>query len=117
MEKGKLKIEIYVGDPFGGACCGPRITSSQAVERVRKMLSERSEIVERLRNEFKDKVDVEREIISSKRWDYPEYVRKLMVNNKPLPYVFLNGEAVAIGKFPSYEEFVALLKSRYSDVT
>lgn len=117
MKKGKLKIEIYVGDPFAGACCGPRITSSQAVEKLRKMLTERSQILERLRNEFRDKVDVEREIISAKRWDYPEYVRRLMVNNKPLPYIFLNGEAVAIGKFPSYEEFVTLLKSRYSDIT
>ena len=117
MEKGKLKIEIYEGDPFGGACCGPRITSPQAVEKLRKMLTERSQIVKRLQNEFKDKVDVERKIISAKRWDYPEYVRRLMVDHKPLPYVFLNGEAVAIGKFPSYEEFVTLLKSRYSDVT
>jgi len=107
-----LKIEIYEGDPFGGACCGPRITSPQAVEKLRNMLTERNQIVERLRNEFKDKVDVERKIISVKRWDYPEYVRKLMVNNKPLPYIFLNGEAAAIGKFPSYEEFVTLLKSR-----
>ncbi len=117
MEKGKLKIEIYEGDPFGGACCGPRITSPQAVEKLRKMLTERSQIVRRLQNEFKNKVHVERETISAKRWDYPEYVRRLRVNNKPLPYVFLSGEAVAIGKFPSYEEFVTLLKSRYSDVT
>jgi len=109
MKKGKLKIEIYEGDPFGGACCGPRITSPQTVEKLQKMLTERSEIVERLQNEFKDKVDVKREIISAKRWDYPEYVRRLRVDNKPLPYVFLNGETVAVGKFPSYEEFVTLL--------
>lgn len=113
MEKGKLKIEIYEGDPFGGACCGPpRTASPQAVERLRKMLTERSQIFKRLRDEFKDKVDVKREIISAKRWDYPEYVRRLMVDHKPLPYIFLNGEAVAIGKFPSYEEIVTLLKSR-----
>ncbi|MDH5437921.1 MAG: hypothetical protein OEX76_03360 [Candidatus Bathyarchaeota archaeon] len=117
MEKSKLKIEIYEGDPFRGACCGPRITSLKAVERLQGMLSERSQIVERLQNEFKGKVHVEREIISTKRRDYPEYVRSLRANNKPLPYVFLNGEAVAIGKFPSYEEFVILLKSRHSDLT
>ncbi|MGQ9461219.1 MAG: hypothetical protein ACUVRA_08340 [Candidatus Bathyarchaeaceae archaeon] len=118
MEKGKLKIEIYEGDPFGGACCGPpRISSPEAAEKLRNMLTERSQIVKRLQNEFKDKVDVKRDIISAKRWDYPGYVMKLRIDNKPLPYIFLNGEAVVIGKFPSYEEFVALLKSRYPDVT
>lgn len=117
MEKGRFKIEIYEGDPFEGACCGPRITSPQAVEKLRKMLTERNQIVKRLQDEFKDKVDVERTIISAKRWDYPEYVRRLMVNHKPLPYIFLNGKAIAVGKFPSYEEIVTLLKTHYPDVT
>lgn len=114
MEKSKVKLEIFEGDPFGSACCGPgpRITSVEAAEKLRQMLMERGQTVEKLSKEFKDKVQVEREIISPKRWDYPEYVRKMMSDNKPLPYIFINGEAVAIGRFPSYEEFVTLLKPR-----
>jgi len=117
MEKSKIKLEIFEGDPFGGACCGPgpRISSLEAVERLRQMLTERGQIVEKLSKEFKDVVQVEREIISQKRWDYPEYVRRLMFDGKPLPYIFINGEAVAIGKFPTYEEFVTLLKPHLSE--
>jgi len=117
MEKSKIKIEICEGDPFGSACCGPcpRISSLEAVEKLRQMLTERGQIVEKLFKEFKDVVQVEREIISQKRWDYPEYVRRLMFDGKPLPYIFINGEAVSIGKFPTYEEFVTLLKPHLSE--
>jgi len=112
MEKAKIKIEIFEGDPFGSVCCGPgpRTNSLEAVEKQRQMLTERYQTVEKLSKEFKDVVHVEREIISHKRWDYPEYVRKLQSEGKPLPYIFVNGEAVAIGKFPTYEEFVTILK-------
>jgi len=118
MEKSKIKLEIFEGDPFGGACCGPgpRASSLEAVERLRQMLTERGQIFEKLSKEFKDVVQVEREIISQKRWDYPEYVRRLMFDGKPLPYIFINGEAVAIGKFPTYEEFVTLLKPHLENV-
>ncbi len=112
LEKSKIKIEIFEGDPFGSACCGPgpRITSIEQVEKLRQMLTERNQTVEKLSKEFKDTVQVEREIISQKRWDYPEYVRKLESEGKPLPYIFINGEAVLIGRFPTYEEFVTMLK-------
>lgn len=118
MEKSKVKIEIFEGDPFGSACCGPgpRISSLEAAEKLRQMLTERNQIVEKLSKEFKDAVQVEREIISQKRWDYPEYVRRLMSEGKSLPYIFLNGEAIAVGKFPTYEEFVTLLKPHLEDV-
>jgi hypothetical protein len=114
VEKNKIKIEIYEGDPFGGACCGPgpRVTSIAAVEKLRKMLEERNEIVKRVSEEYKDSVTIKRDTINQKRWDYPEYVIKLMSENKPVPYVFINRELVIAGKFPSYEEFTALLKTR-----
>lgn len=117
MEKNKIKVEIFEGDPFGSACCGPgpRINSPEAVEKLRQMLTERYQTVEKLSKELKDVIQVERDIISQKRWDYPEYVRKLMYDDKPLPYIFINGEAVAVGKFPSYEEFVTLLKSHLAN--
>lgn len=109
MEKTKVKIEIYEGDPFKG-CCGPGIASMATVEKLRKMLMDRNRIVNRLQGELKDEVEVEREILSRRRWDYPEYVRKLLSENNPLPYIFFNSKAVSIGKFPSYEEFQTLLK-------
>ena len=118
MEKSRVKIEIYEGDPFGSACCGPgpRISSLEAVEKLRQMLTERGQIVEKLSKEFRDSIQIEREIISSKRWDYPEYVRRLTFDGKPLPYIFINGQAVAVGKFPTYEEFVTLLKPHLENV-
>lgn len=113
VEPGKLTIEIYEGDPFGSACCGPGplVTSTVAAGKLRKTLMDRSEIVERLAREYGDRVTVKRDIINQKRLDYPEYVMKLISDNKPVPYVFVGGEAVIIGKFPSYEEFLLLIRS------
>ena len=109
--KNKIKLEIFEGDPFGSACCGSSpINSPNAVKKLRQMLIERNQITEKLSKEFTGTVQVEREIISQKRWDYPEYVRKLMFDEKPLPYIFIDGEAVITGKFPTYEEFATLLK-------
>lgn len=112
MEKTKVKIEIYEGDPFGSACCGPgpRITSLEAAEKLRQMLTERNDVVDRLSKEFKDTVQIEREILSQKRHDYPDHVRKVMFEGSPLPYIFINSEAVVVGRFPTYEEFLMLLK-------
>jgi hypothetical protein len=113
MEKVKVRLEIYADDPFGGTCCGPgpRVTSLEAVEKLRKMLEERSEIVKKLSEEYKDSVTVKRDTINQKRWDYPEYVMKLTLDSKPTPYIFIDGEPAMVGKFPSYEEFTALLKT------
>jgi len=114
MQKNKIKVELYEGDPFGSACCGsgPRLTPLKASEELRQMLTERNRIMEKLSAEFKDTVEIERDVMSQKRWDYPEYVRKLNQEGKPLPYIFINGEAVVVGRFPSYEEFVTLLMQR-----
>jgi len=111
MEKVKAKLEIYEDDPFGSTCCGPgpRVTSLGAVEKLRRMLEERSEIVKKLSENYKDSVTIKRDTINQKRWDYPEYVMKLMLDSKPLPYIFIDEEPVIVGKFPSYEEFTTLL--------
>ncbi len=113
MEKVRIKLEIYEDDPFGSTCCGPgpRVTSLAAVEKLRKMLEERSEIVKKLSEEYKDSVTISRDFISQKRGDYPEYVMKLVLDSKPTPYIYVEGEPVIIGKFPAYEEFTALLKA------
>ena len=113
MEKVKIRLEIYEDDPFGSTCCGPgpRVTSLAAVEKLRRMFEERSEIAEKLSEEYKDSVTIKRDFINQKRWDYPEYVIKLMSDSKPTPYIFIDGEPVVVGKFPTYEEFTTLLKA------
>jgi hypothetical protein len=68
--------------------------------------------VKKLSEEYKDSVTIKRDTINQKRWDYPEYVTKLMLDSKPTPYILIDGEPVIIGKFPSYEEFTTLLKAR-----
>ena len=88
------------------------MTSLEAVKKLRKMLEERSEIVKKLSEEYKDYVTIRRDTLNQKRWDYPEYVMKLMLDSKPTPYVFIDGEPVTVGKFPSHEEFTTLLKAR-----
>jgi len=114
MERVKVRLEIYEDDPFGSTCCGPgpRVTSLAAAEKLRRMLEERSEIVKKLSEEYKDNVTIRRDFINQKRWDYSEYVMKLVLDSKPAPYVFIDGEPVIVGKFPSYEEFTTLLKGR-----
>jgi hypothetical protein len=113
MEKVKLRLEIYEDDPFGSTCCGPgpRVASVAAVEKLRRMLEERSEIVKKLSEEHKNDVTIRRDTINQKRRDYPEYVMKLMLDSKPTPYIFIDGELVIVGEFPSYEEFTTLLKA------
>jgi tRNA G37 N-methylase TrmD len=114
MQQNKIKVEIYEGEPFSSACCGPvpRVNSMEDVEKLRQTLIERPQIVEKLSAEFKDEAEIHRDLVSEKRWDYPEYVRKLNQEGTALPYIFINGEAAVIGRFPSYEEFMTLLKQR-----
>jgi hypothetical protein len=114
VERKKVKLEIYEGDPFGSACCGPgpRITSLEAAKKLREMLTERNRTIEKLSGKYRNSVEIEREIISLKRHDYPDHVTRTMAEDKPLPYIFINGEAAVIGEFPSYEEFVTLLEKR-----
>jgi len=113
MERVKVRVEIYEDDPFGSTCCGPgpRVTPLAAAEKLRRMLEERSEIVKKLSEEYKDDVTIRRDTINQKRWDYPEYAMKLILDSKPAPYIFIDEKPVIFGKFPSYEEFTTLLKA------
>jgi hypothetical protein len=117
MERVKVRLEIYEDDPFGSTCCGPgpRVTSLAAAEKLRRMLEERSEILKKLSEEYKDSVTIKRDFINQKRWDYPEYIMKLMLDSRPTPYIFIDGEPVIVGEFPSYEEFTTLLKAYLRD--
>jgi len=111
MSKNKVKVEIYEGDPFTG-CCGPGIASREAVERLRKMLMERNETVKTLREEFKEEVEIEREVVSSRRrYDmYPPHVCKLLMAGIRVPFIVINGQLVSEGAFPSLNDFRHLIK-------
>jgi len=106
----RVRVEIYEGDPFTG-CCGPGISSAVAIEKLRKMLTEREETVKTLMKEFHGEVEIERKIVSSRKpySSYPEHVRKVLSQSIPLPFIFINGRVVSEGAFPSFEDFRQLI--------
>lgn len=110
----KVKVEIYEADPFSGCCCGPVMSSPQASEKLMKLLAERNEIVRRLEEEFGEEIEIEREIVSSRRPpnSYPQHVRKLIASNTSLPFVLINEQLRVEGNFPSFEEFKRLIDAR-----
>jgi len=117
VSKGKVRVEIYEGDPFKG-CCGPGIASRDAIERLRKMLMERNETVKTLREEFKEEVEIEREIVSSrKRYDmYPPHVCKLLLAGAQVPFIVINGQLVLQGEFPSLKNFRQLISEHIKNL-
>lgn len=110
MVADKARVEIYEGDPFTG-CCGPGMASTSAIERLRKMLTKRNETVKTLREEFKEQVEIEREIVSSRRrYDtYPPHVCKVLLARTRVPFILINGQLVSEGTFPSIEDFRSLI--------
>ncbi len=106
MKTEKAIVEIYEGDPFKG-CCGPGVATEEDVKKMRMMLIERNEIVKTLREEFKDKIEIERDVISSRRPlnTYPRQVQRLLSAGVRVPFVIIDGELAIEGRFPSLEEF------------
>jgi len=117
MSKAKLKVEIYEGDPFTG-CCGPGIASTTAIEKLRKMLTERYETVKALKEEFKEQLEIERGIISSQRlYDmYPPHICKLLMAGTRVPFIVINGQLVLEGVFPSLEDFRKLISDHIKNL-
>jgi len=115
MSKDKVKVEIYEGDPFTG-CCGPGIASMAAIERTRKMLMERNETVKALKEEFKEQIEIERDVVSARRrYDtYPPHIYKLLLARTRVPFILMNGQLVSEGAFPSLEDFKRLIKEHVS---
>ncbi len=113
MQDGKIKLEIYEGDPFEGSCCGPGRVSEESVESLRQMLIERSETLRRLEERCRGTVEVYRDAVSTRRglMKYPEHVRNTLSERGlgSLPYIFVEGKLVSAGNFPSYKEFLRLL--------
>lgn len=114
--RSKVRVEIYEEDPFKGCgCnCGPRVSSVASVEKVRRMLTERNEIVQKLREEFKEKIEIERNIVSARKslWMFPERVGRLLAKGTQLPFVLIDSQVALVGAFPSLEWF-RLLINRY----
>ena len=111
MSRDKVRVEIYEGDPITG-CCGPGIASRHAIERLRKMLMERNKIVKTLREEFKEQLVIEREIVSSRRrYDtYSPHIYKLLRAGTQVPFIVINGQLALEGAFPPLEDFRALIR-------
>ena len=109
MLREKVRIEIYEGNPFTG-CCGPGVISANSDEMM-KMLVERNKIVKALEKEFKNQIDVERVIVSSRRpySTYPSHVYKLLMARTRMPFVLINGELASEGEFFSYSAFKKLI--------
>jgi hypothetical protein len=111
MSKRKIRVGIYEGDPFSG-CCGPVMASPSSAENLRKMLIERNETVKTLKEEFKEQIEVEREIVSNRRRydEYPQYILRLLRAGTKMPFILIDGQLVQEGAFPSYENFKSLVK-------
>lgn len=111
MSKGKVLVEIYEEDPFTG-CCGPGITSPSALERTRRMLEDRNNIVKALKEEFKGIADIDRKIIGSRRpySTYPPHIYKLLMARTRVPFVLIDGKLAFEGKFPSRGELEYAIK-------
>lgn len=110
MAMEKIKVEIYEGDPFTG-CCGPGLLSADAAERLRKMIMERNAIVKALKEEFKEQIELERDIVSNRRRHdtYPLHISKLLVAGVRVPFIVINGQLASEGVFPSLEDFRKLI--------
>ncbi len=108
----KVKVEIYEGDPFSG-CCRPVRVSPQAARNVDRML-ERNEIVKRINEEFKEKIEITREIVSQRRplSSYPAHVRELLAPGVKMPFIFVDEQLAIENAFPSFEEFKLILDNR-----
>jgi hypothetical protein len=79
------------------------------------MLTKRNETLRRLEQEFRETLEVSRDIVSTRRGltSYPAHVRKALSEKGlgSLPYIFIDEEPVSFGHFPTYEEFLTLLSS------
>lgn len=106
MSKDKVRVEIYEGDPFTG-CCGPGRASPSTIEKMRETLRERNETVKALKEEFKEQIEIEREIVSSRRpYDtYPPHICKLLKARTRVPFILINGQLASEGAFLSFEDF------------
>ena len=112
--KGKIKVEIWEGDPFGNVCCKPNIEVSgdNSAEQIRNMLIDRRNTIKMLEKELGNFIDIERNIVRQDRFDLPEYFKQAIIEEgyDSLPFIFINDKKILSGKFPSYDEFRSLLK-------
>ena len=112
--KGKIKVEIWEGDPLGNVCCKLNIgvNKSNSAKQIRDMLIHRSNTLKMLEKELGNFIDIERNIVRQDRFDLPEHVRKAIIEEGYdfLPFIFINDKKILSGKFPSYDEFKSLLK-------
>ena len=112
MESSRVLIEIYEGDPFEGACCGPPVPAAPSDAKAqRDLLIQRSAAVKAAEKASGGQFVVRREIVSARRHDYPRAVQDLRRLGTPLPYVLVNGQVADTGAFPSTSRLLVLARA------
>jgi hypothetical protein len=111
---GILEVEVWEADPFGSSCCdlGARRMTAGEVERFIAEVKESDRLVKQIVEEYEDSIKLKRELVTSRKYDYPDHVLDLRNMGVPLPYVFVDGAPVYTGRFPTYEEFAGALEKK-----
>ena len=101
---GILEVEVREADPFGSNCCdlGARRMTAGEAERFIAEVKERDRLVKQIVEEYEDSIKLKRELVTSRKYDYPDHVLDLRNMGVPLPYVFVNGTPVYTERFPTY---------------
>lgn len=75
------------------------------------MLMERNSTVKALKEEFKEQIDIERDIVGNRRryGTYPPHVSKLLLAGVRVPFIVINCQLALEGVFPSLEDFRELI--------
>ena len=112
--KEMIFVEVWEADPFGSSCCGigSRILSKSEAEQFVKSIREIESFFKQVDDDYKDSIKLKRELVTSKKFDYPSYVLELKNVGFPLPYFFLDGKPAFIGRIPKYEEFASKLEEK-----
>jgi hypothetical protein len=75
------------------------------------MLTEREEIVAKLLEEFKESIEIRREVVSARKSldNYPPHARAFISADTSLPFILINEQLVMKGRIPSLDEFKQLI--------
>jgi len=108
-----MKVEIWDSDPTGGCSCGPMMMSRQSMQKIIDSVKEKSIILKRLREEFKD-VNFEIDTVSPRRpmSSYPRHVSELLREGAKAPMVFIDEKVVVESRFPSYDELKQVIEDK-----
>lgn len=108
----KIQIEIYESDPFTCSCTAPKRVSDKEADAFRDDLIKRSRIVKEILRDRSNVAMVRRDVVTTRRAEYPPYVRKAIAEGRPLPFLFADDELLSCGRFPEREELLKVIDDR-----